>query len=141
MDVLRAILARAACSTLATLRRSTPHTPFRTLTPSAQAQWKFRTYWAPHGFSDLSAAQVQQLRGAGQAALDAMEAHLGREKGREWFVGARYGIADIALFAYTQHAEILGFTVGQAVKSWLSRVQCTDRWVRIGKDPTGKNPF
>jgi glutathione S-transferase len=80
------------------------------------------------------------MRKAGQAALDVMETHLGRE-GRDWFVGRNYSIADIALFAYTQHAKILGFIVGRIVKAWLRRVESTEGWIRILKDATGKNPF
>lgn len=62
-------------------------------------------------------------------------------EGREWFVGERYSIADIALFAYTQQAEMFGFRVGEFVKRWLERVGETKGWVRIRKDPTGRNPF
>ncbi|KAF2628061.1 hypothetical protein BU25DRAFT_410182 [Macroventuria anomochaeta] len=66
--------------------------------------------------------QIQQMRDAGQAAIGVMETHLNQEGG-EWFVGERHSIADIALFAYTQHAEILGFEIGENVKRWLKRVQ------------------
>ena len=80
------------------------------------------------------------MRDAGQSALDVMETHLSQE-GREWIVGGNYSIADIALFAYTQHAEILGFKVGEIVNRWLRRVESTKGWIRIGKYPTGKKPF
>jgi glutathione S-transferase len=70
-----------------------------------------------------------------------METHLSEGRGREWFVGSGYSIADIALFAYTQQAEMIGFRVGEGVKGWLRRVEGTEGWVRIAKDPTGKNPF
>jgi len=105
-----------------------------------QAKWKFRTYWAPHGFSDLPESQIEQVRAAAQSALDVMEAHLSQGE-REWFVGRNHSITDIALFAYTQHAEVLGFRVGETVKTWLRQVESTKGWIRIAKDPTGKNPF
>lgn len=68
-----------------------------------------------------------------------MEAHL-RQGEQEWFVGRNDSIADIALFAYTQHAGNLGFRVGEIVKTLLRRVESTKGWIRIVKDPTGKNP-
>lgn len=102
------------------------------------AKWKFRTYWAPHGFSDLSDAQVKQMKDKGQDALDVMEKHLA---GKEWFVGDRYSIADIGLHVYTTTAEQIGFSVGPNLKAWLDRIQGTERWVRIAKDPTGRNPY
>ena len=80
------------------------------------------------------------MRASGQSALDVMEAHL-RQGEREWFVGRNYSIADIALFAYTQHAEILGLRVGEILKTWLRRVESTKGWIRIAEDPTGENPF
>lgn len=77
------------------------------------------------------------MRDARQSALDVMETHLSQE-GREWFVGRNYSIADIALFAYTQHAEILGFKVGEIMKGLLRRVESTKGWIRIGKDLLGR---
>ena len=44
------------------------------------------------------AADIEAKRAAGHAALGVMERHLGD---REFFVGERYTIADIALYAYT----------------------------------------
>ncbi|CAO2649992.1 Nn.00g012840.m01.CDS01 [Neocucurbitaria sp. VM-36] len=105
------------------------------------AKWKYRTYWAPRGFDDLSTSQIEQLRGSGQAAINVMENHLGNGEGRKWFVGDNYSIADIALYAYTSHAEALEFKVGQNVREWLERVEKVQGWVRIKKDPTGRNPF
>jgi glutathione S-transferase len=102
------------------------------------AKFKFRTYWAPHGFSDLSDDGIKQMKDKGQAALDIMERHL---EGKRWFVGDRYSIADIGLHVYTMTAEQTGFTVGPNVKAWLERITLTDGWVRIAKDPTGRNPY
>lgn len=102
------------------------------------AVWKYRTYWAPHGFDDLTEREVRNLKERGQAAIDIMEKHL---EGKDWFVGDDYSIADIALFAYTSAAEQVGFNVGPNVQAWLERVKGTEGFVRIRKDPTGKNPF
>ncbi len=57
----------------------------------------------------------------GEAALKAMESHLA---GREFFVGDRYSIADIALYAYTHNADEAGFDLASypAIGAWLERV-------------------
>jgi glutathione S-transferase len=79
---------------------------------------KFWTYWG-----DLSRCEprdVERWRVRGQAALDVMARHLEQ---RPFFVADRYGIADIALFAYTQSAEAIGYRVPPAVAAWLERVR------------------
>jgi glutathione S-transferase len=50
-----------------------------------------------------------------------MERHLGNH---EYFVGERFTIADIALYAYTHVAPEGGFDLGPypAVRAWLGRV-------------------
>jgi glutathione S-transferase len=60
--------------------------------------------------------------GPGYAALDVMEDHLAS---RPFFVGARYTIADIALYAYTYVAHEGGFDLSRykSVNSWLERVR------------------
>jgi glutathione S-transferase len=57
----------------------------------------------------------------GNAALAVMETHLAR---RDWFAGARYSIADIALYGYTHSAADGGFDLAPypAVRAWLERV-------------------
>jgi len=57
----------------------------------------------------------------GRQALGVMERHLGR---RRFFVGERYGIADIALYAYTHVADEGGFDLAPypSVRAWLGRV-------------------
>lgn len=66
-------------------------------------------------------ADIEAKREAGLAALDVMERHLGD---REYFVGERFTIADIALYAYTHLAPEAGFDLGRfpAVGRWLERV-------------------
>ncbi|KAF2848509.1 glutathione S-transferase [Plenodomus tracheiphilus IPT5] len=103
------------------------------------AVWKYRTYWAPDGFKGLTSSEVSKLKERGQAAIDVMERHLA--DGKEWFVGDAYTIADICLFAYTSAADAIGFRIGKSVQLWLERVKRTERWIRIKKDESGKNPY
>ena len=57
----------------------------------------------------------------GHAALGVMERHLVTQA---WFVGERYGLADIALYAYTHVAPDGGLDLAPypAVRAWLARV-------------------
>ena len=57
----------------------------------------------------------------GRAALGVMETHL---QGRQYFVGERYSIADIALYAYTHvaHEAQLDLAPYPSVRVWLARV-------------------
>ncbi|MDP6706000.1 MAG: glutathione S-transferase family protein [Alphaproteobacteria bacterium] len=57
----------------------------------------------------------------GNQALDVMERHL---DGRTFFVGERYSIADIALYAYTHVADEGGFDLDAYpnIRAWLDRV-------------------
>jgi glutathione S-transferase len=66
-------------------------------------------------------AELPRRRELGYAALDVMERHLARN---DFFVGSRYTIADIALYAYTHVAEEGGFELSRypAIGSWLARV-------------------
>ncbi len=58
-------------------------------------------FWIAISEDTPPAAEIEAKRSAGRAALDAMERHLGD---REYFVGERFTIADIALYAYTHVA-------------------------------------
>ena len=57
----------------------------------------------------------------GYDALGVMEKHLSEN---DFFVGDRYSIADITLYAYTHVAPDGGFDLGgfPAVRAWLGRV-------------------
>lgn len=75
------------------------------------------------------AGQVDENRGAlsekmerGYHALAVMESHL---QGRQFFVGERYSVADISLFAYTHVAGEGGFELQRFphVQGWIDRVQ------------------
>ena len=71
--------------------------------------------------SELQRTLLPGKREAGEAALRLMDEHLG---GRDYFVGDRLSLADIALYAYTHVAEEGGFDLGRypAVGRWLGRV-------------------
>ena len=70
------------------------------------------------------------MRPRGYDALGVMEEHL---KSREWFVGDRYSIADIALYAYTHVADEGGFDLSnyRAIRAWLERVKSQPRHIPI----------
>jgi glutathione S-transferase len=67
------------------------------------------------------AERLPGLLKSGYAALDAMERHL---TGREFFVGQRYSIADISLYAYTHVAHEGDFDLEPypAIRAWIGRV-------------------
>ena len=77
-------------------------------------------FWAHAGIEPGVAEREAKQRG-GESALAAMERHLAT---REFFVAARYTIADIALYAYTHVAPEGGFSLGPypAIGRWLERV-------------------
>jgi glutathione S-transferase len=76
-----------------------------------------------HGFGldDDRRAQLPAKQAGGRAALAVMEGHL---RTRPFFVADRYGIADIALYAYTHVAGEGGFDLAPhpSVRAWLARV-------------------
>jgi glutathione S-transferase len=65
--------------------------------------------------------EIEARRREGLVALKIMERHL-RE--REFFVGERFTVADIALYAYTHVAHEAGFDLESlpAVRAWLEQV-------------------
>jgi glutathione S-transferase len=80
-------------------------------------------YWqsiAPEG-PGAKADRFPEWRERGYAALGVMEGHLAE---RNYFVGGRYTIADIALYAYTHVAHEGGFNLDAfpRVRSWLDRI-------------------
>jgi len=79
-------------------------------------------FWVAYSEDPPSAAEIEARRAVGRAALEAMERHLGGD--REYFVGERFTIADIALYAYTHVAPEGGFDLEPypAVRRWLERV-------------------
>jgi len=80
-------------------------------------------FWIAHNLlNEERRTQLPQKRALGYAALDVMEKHL---LGRLFFVGERYSIADIALYAYTHVAHEGGFDLAQypQISAWLERVR------------------
>jgi glutathione S-transferase len=67
-------------------------------------------------------AEIPRLLERGAKAFDVMEKHLGEQA---FFSGGEYGIADIALYAYTHCAEEGGFDLRQwpHIGQWLARVE------------------
>ena len=78
-------------------------------------------FWVAFAETPPPEAEVEARRRAGYAALRAMERHL---SSRTFFVGERYTVADIALYAYTHVAHEGGFDLVRysAVQAWLARV-------------------
>jgi glutathione S-transferase len=81
---------------------------------------RFIRGWLPAGHPRQGELPV--LLHKGTQVLAVMEQHLA---GRGWFVGEHYGIADIALYAYTHCAGDGGFELADFpnIRTWLARVQ------------------
>jgi glutathione S-transferase len=75
-------------------------------------------------------AELPDRLNRGRAALDVMETHLAKTP---FFVGGRYSIADIALYAYTHVADQAGLDLApySAVRAWLARVAAEPRHIPI----------
>ena len=79
-------------------------------------------FWDTIATDDLTPpGDLEVRRASGREALKAMERHL---RDREYVVGERFTIADIALYAYTHVAPEGGFDLEPlpAVRAWLGRV-------------------
>jgi glutathione S-transferase len=87
-------------------------------------------FWMHSEMTDERRAMLDGKRKLGYAALDVMEQHL---RARTFFVGERYSIADIALYAYTHVADEGGFDLSGVpiVRSWLERVREQPRHIPI----------
>jgi glutathione S-transferase len=85
-------------------------------------------FWMHYDSSPHTEEEMAPLRAAGNNALAAMDRHLSE---REFFVGDRYSIADIALYAYTHNADETGFEPGANVVAWLERVRSQPGHVRL----------
>ncbi|MDX2168914.1 MAG: glutathione S-transferase family protein [Deltaproteobacteria bacterium] len=116
------------------LADGTPFIPGERLARAQVLQWMFFEqyshepniatvrFWVTHDqLTPERRAQLETKRALGYAALDVMERHLTTQP---FFVGARYSIADIALYAYTHVAAEGGFDLARftAVRAWLDRV-------------------
>ncbi len=80
-------------------------------------------FWCRHPESSShTPLELTRKREGGRDALAVMEHHLAE---RSFFVGERYSIADIALYAYTHVADQAGIDLSgfAAVRDWLDRVR------------------
>jgi glutathione S-transferase len=96
---------------------------------------RFICGWTP--LDSPRRADLPRLRERGNQALAVMETHL---QSAAWFTGADYGIADIALFAYTDVAHQGGFDLAAfpQVSAWLARVRATPGFVPM-PEPAPEN--
>ena len=80
-----------------------------------------------------TAVEIEAKRQGGDAALAIMDAQLTT---RAFFVGERFTIADLALFAYTHVAGEGGFELARypAIERWIARVEAHPRFVPITED-------
>lgn len=97
---------------------------------------RFIRGWTPVD-SPRRAAELPRCLERGHQALAVMEKHLA---GNAWFTGPEYGIADIALFAYTDVAHHGGFDLAPypALRDWLARVRATPGFVAM-PEPAAEN--
>lgn len=126
------------------LADGTPFLPTERLARAQVLQWMFfeqyshepniatSRHWLTHNLEITPERQIMLTakRKGGHEALAVMEQHLNRQ---HYFVGARYTIADIALYAYTHVAEEGGFTLAPypAIRAWLARVATQPRHIPI----------
>ena len=80
---------------------------------------RFICGWTP--IDSPRRADLPKLRERGHQALAVMDRHLANHA---WFSGEHYGIADIALFAYTHCAGDGGFDLKRYphIETWLARI-------------------
>ena len=91
-------------------------------------------FWITHRveMTEERRLSLETKRRLGYAALGVMDGHLSEN---DFFVGGRYSIADIALYAYTHVAHEGGFDLEgfPAVRAWLDRVAAQPGQVPIAQ--------
>lgn len=89
---------------------------------------RFIRGWTP--LDSPRRADLPHLLERGEQALGVMEKHL---QSAQWFTGDRYGVADIALYAYTHCAADGGFDLDKfpRITDWLSRVRAMSGFVAM----------
>jgi glutathione S-transferase len=124
------------------LAEGTPFLPEDRFARAEVLQWMFFEQYSHEPYIAVARAwlhvftkpidpvRLAEKHDGGRQALGVMERHL---TGRPFFVGERYTIADIALYAYTHVASEGGFdlTPYPAVRAWLARVASQPRHVPI----------
>lgn len=81
---------------------------------------------------------LPRMRERAHDALAVMERHLAAHP---WFTGERYGVVDIALFAYTHVAPHGGVSLDAypRIREWIDRVQATPDFVPMpAPDPVAR---
>jgi glutathione S-transferase len=129
------------------LGEGTPFVPGERRLRAEMLQWMFFEQYSHEPYVAVARAwlhlfemdderrrQLPQKQKLGYDALGVMEGHLAR---RTFFVGERYTLADVALYAYTHVAEEGGFDLSRfpAVQAWLGRVKAQPRHVTIDWKP------
>lgn len=126
------------------LAEGTPFLPEDRIGRARALQWMFfeqyshepyiavLRYWHRHGHADApdKRTQIPAKTAGGHAALAVMERHLDQT---DWFTPGAYGIADIALYAYTHVAAQGGFDLGSypRIRIWLDRVAGQPRHIAM----------
>jgi glutathione S-transferase len=87
-------------------------------------------FWLTKRPGEADPERLAGWHAGGYRALDALERGL---DGRDFLVGGRYSLADIALYAYTHVADEGGFELGRypAIRAWLARVAAQPGHVTI----------
>ena len=116
------------------LAEGTPLVPDESLPRARALQWMFFEQYSHEPYIAVSRHVIKHLemteerralvaskREPGYRALGVMEGHLAN---RDYFVGERFTIADIALYAYTHVANEGDFDLSgfPAIRAWLGRV-------------------
>lgn len=125
------------------LADGTPLLPTSKLEQAQVLQWMFFEQYSHEPFiatarywifsldaEDEYKAKLEENRPKGYAALDVMEKHLSEN---DFFVGGKYSIADIALYAYTHVAEQGGYSLDAypAIKTWFARIEAQENYIPI----------
>ncbi len=87
-------------------------------------------FWVFSRTLDEHRDELSERMRQGYHALDVMETHLAT---RSFFVGDRYTVADIALYAYTHVAHEGGFELDRypRIQSWIDRIRSSPKYISI----------
>jgi glutathione S-transferase len=125
------------------LAEGTPYLPADRLERARVLQWMFweqyeheptvavvRAWVRYFGVPAGKEQELEERRGKARAAFDVMERHLAEHA---FFVGDRYTVADICLYAYTHVADEGGLSLEghPHVRAWLERVRAQPRHIPI----------